>query len=41
MHVSVDHWEKLCELYPQTYERLKDIAFLKREIILHYMDKCV
>lgn len=39
MCVSQDKWHQICELYPETYQRLKDQAIVKREIILHFMEK--
>lgn len=37
MAVSVDVWDRLCELYPETKEMWKDYALLKREVTLHYL----
>ena len=39
MAVKVDIWDRLCELYPKSKEAWKDFALLKREAILHYMEK--
>ena len=38
MCVNAEVIDKLCSLYPKTAEILRDIALLKREIILHYME---
>lgn len=38
MCVDAEVIDKLCSLYPKTAEILRDIALLKREIILHYME---
>lgn len=38
MNVQACIWFNLCELYPQTAQRLKELAIVKREILLHYMD---
>lgn len=41
MCINLDRWNDICELYPKTFDRLKDMAIVKREIILHYMEKSV
>jgi len=38
MCVNIGIWENLCELYPETAEILRELALLKREIMLHYME---
>ena len=38
MCVNASVIENLCTLYPRTAEILRDMALLKREIILHYME---
>ena len=39
MCVDQDVWHRICEMYPKTAENLKQAALLKREIILHYMER--
>lgn len=39
MAVAVDVWDRLCELYPKTKDAWREFALLKREVILHYMEK--
>ena len=38
MAVNVDFWDNLCELYPKSAAACRESAYLKREIILHYME---
>ena len=38
MQVKSEKFHYLCELYPKTSEKLKELALIKREIVLHYMD---
>ena len=38
MAVTVDDWDNVCELYPKSNSACKEMAILKREIILHYMN---
>ena len=38
MQVKAEKFHYLCELYPKTLQKLKDLALIKREIVLHYMD---
>ena len=38
MQVKSEKFNYLCELYPKTSQKLKDLALIKREIVLHYMD---
>ena len=38
MAVAIDIWDDLCQLYPKSASACKDIAILKRDVILHYMN---
>ena len=39
MQVKAEKFHYLCELYPTTCQKLKDLALIKREIVLYYMDQ--
>ena len=41
MCVDQKVWQRICEMYPKSAEFLKQAALLKREIILHYMERGV
>ena len=41
MGVWVDQYNNLCDLYPKTAAALKEIAIIKREIYLHYMETAI
>lgn len=38
MAVNVDLFNHLMELYPKTAEAMKEMAVIKREVLLHYME---
>jgi len=41
MAVNVDLFNHLMELYPKTAEAMKELAVIKREVLLHYMEQTV
>ena len=41
MGVKTETYDHLCQLYPKTAEALKDLALIKREIYLHYMETAI